>query len=178
MSVYKLLHNLSSNLEYNRLDVGLGLDLLYLSWPYPFPFLFLSHWAPNLHNDHWRFFPFFLIAQIWFNRLVSDLATCWASNLHNNCWRSSPLVFLVLAYKTLSSTFFSSGFFSSSQLHLSSFVPLLFFYSSPQKFQLLIFGFKKRQIRLFFCFSYCTSNLKKLLYSNIGGLFNQESHLH
>ena len=80
MSIYKLLHNLSSNLEYNGLDVGLGLDLLYLSWPYPFPFLFLSHWAPNLHNDHWRFFPFFLIAQIWFNRLVSDLATRWALN--------------------------------------------------------------------------------------------------
>ena len=45
-----------------------------------FLFFFLSRWAPNLHNDCWRFFPFFLLAQIWFNRLVSDLATRWALN--------------------------------------------------------------------------------------------------
>jgi len=47
MCVYKPLHNLSGNLEYNGLGVDLGLDL------------FISLLGLIL-------FPFFLLAQIWF----------------------------------------------------------------------------------------------------------------
>ena len=89
------------------------------------------------------------------------------------CWRSSPLVFLVLVYKTLI-PLFSLLIFPAPHSHLSSSIQLLLFCSSPQKFQLLILVLRKGKLFFlrmgkgklgcsWFLFLGCVSNLKKLL---------------
>jgi len=40
LRIYKLLHNLNGNLEYNGPGIGLDLNLLYLSWALSFSFFF------------------------------------------------------------------------------------------------------------------------------------------